>query len=219
MKDNQGKTASKGTTDPVSVTINEMSVIRMLVSVGVAALMLIAGGFYRTDWLIMLAVSYVFSAFARSYLMLPARISVKSRSRMVKGYQKYRIVGMILSGLYLVLLLFIILKRKEGFFYPIPVLVITAGFALFRIAAMLMDFRTFARVEGPYTAGLRLLDLGETVFAVLLLVHLALAIADGKFVASGFLWLVSAIIIGMLMCASAYMVVFADGEIRNYSAE
>ena len=235
MADTKGKVASRGKTvprektaarekavsrekvDAESVLINGQIVIAMAAGTAIAVLLLAAGAFYRTDWLIMLAVCAVLSAFARSYLMLPARKAKSSRTRMIKGYAKYKMSGMVLAVAFLIMLLFTIIKHKEGFFYPLPALILVAVYALIKIGSLVMDFRVFGDVDGPYTAGLKLMDLGGTLLALLLIVHLVAAIIDGTFVAAGILWIVTAAVFALLLAASVYMVVFADSEIRYFS--
>lgn len=211
------QTVSREKVDAESVLINGQIVIAMAAGTAFAVLLLAAGAFYRTDWLIMLAVCAVLSAFARSYLMLPARKAKSGRSRMIKGYAKYKMSGMVLAVAFLIMLLFTIIKHKEGFFYPLPALIFVALYALFKIGALVMDFRVFGDVDGPYAAGLKLMDLGGALLALLLIVHLVAAIIDGTFVAAGILWIVTAAVFALLLAASVYMVVFADSEIRYFS--
>ncbi len=223
MTDTRGKTATRGKAvsrekvDAESVLINGQIVMAMAGGTLFAVLMLVFGAFYRTDWLIMLAVCAVLSAFARSYLMLPARKAKNSRSRMIKGYAKYKMSGVILAVSFLIMLLFTVIKHREGFFYPLPAIIFTAVYALFKIGALVMDFRVFGEVDGPYAAGLKLMDLGGALLALLLVVHLVAAIIDGTFVAAGILWIVTAAVFALLLAASVYMIVFADSEIRYFS--
>ncbi len=215
-----GETKRKGTvkekTDPAAVAINGMMITNMIVDIAAAVILLLCGMLYRSDWMTMLAISFTLTACARGYLLLPARKSEQVRNK-VRGYQKYKLSGMILSILYLALLLFIVVKRKEGFFYPVPVLIVICVFAVYKILAMVVDSRAFSEADGPYTAGLRILDLVETVFAVLLLIQGVFAAASGAYVAAGMVWILSAAVSCILLLASIYMVVFADGEIRLYS--
>ena len=217
MTNTKGRTASRENVDAESVLINGQIVTAMAAGTAFALLMLVCGVLYRTDWLIMLAVCAVLSAFARSYLMLPARKAKNGRSRMIKGYAKYKMSGIVLAAAFLIILLFTIIKHREGFFYPLPALILVAAFSLFKIGATVMDFRVFGDVDGPYAAGLKLMDLGGALMAVLLVVHLVAAIIDGTFVAAGILWIVTAAVFALLLAASGYMVVFADSEIRYFS--
>ncbi|MBP3902222.1 MAG: hypothetical protein J6D53_12360 [Blautia sp.] len=223
MTDTRGKAASRGKAaarekvDAESVLINGQIVMAMAAGTAFAVLMLVSGALYRTDWLIMLAVCAVLSALARSYLMLPARKAKNSRSRMIKGYAKYKMSGMILAVSFLIMLLFTVIKHREGFFYPLPAIIFAAIYALFKIGALVMDLRVFGEVDGPYAAGLKLMDLGGALLAVLLVVHLVAAIVDGTFVAAGILWIVTAVVFALLLAASVYMIVFADSEIRYFS--
>ena len=216
MNETKRRGNAKEKTDPAAVTINGMMITNMIVDIAAAVFVLLCGVLYRSDWMIMLAISFTLTACARGYLLLPARRSEQVRNK-IRGYQKYKLSGMILSVLYLVLLLFIVVKRKEGFFYPVPVLIVICALAVYKILAMVMDFRAFSEADGPYTAGLRILDLVETVFAVLLLIQIVFAAASGAYVASGMVWILSAVVSCILLLASIYMVVFADGEIRLYS--
>ena len=136
---------------------------------------------------------------------------------MIKGYAKYKMSGVILAVSFLIMLLFTVLKHREGFFYPLPAIIFTAVYALFKIGALVMDFRVFGEVDGPYAAGLKLMDLGGALLALLLVVHLVAAIIDGTFVAAGILWIVTAAVFALLLAASVYMIVFADSEIRYFS--
>jgi len=217
MAEMRAKAGPRERIDPAAVRINQMLTAGMIVSTAAAAIMLFAGGWYRADWLIMLGIVILAGAFARGCLMLPAHRPGKKRSRLLKGFQKYRLSGMILAFFYLAMLVFTIVKRKEGFFYPLPVMIITVLYAVFRIAALVLDMRLFAKTEGPYTAGLRILDLEDAVLSVLLIIHVIAAALSGAFVASGFLWIFTAIVSVLLLAVSAYMVVFAEGEIRYYS--
>ena len=218
MSEIRGKAGPKERIDPAAVRINQMLTLEIIVSTACAAVMLFAGGWYRSDWLIMLGIVILAGAFARGCLLLPAHRPGRKRSRLMKGYQKYRLSGIILAFFYLAALVFTIVKRKEGFFYPLPILIITVLYAVYRIAALLLDMRLFADAEGPYTAGLRILDLEDAALAFLLIIHVIAAALSGAFVASGFLWILTALISILLLAASVYMVVFADGEIRHYSA-
>ena len=217
MSNTKGRTGSRDKVDAETVMINGQIVAAMAAGTVFAVLMLVSGALYRTDWLIMLAVCEVFGTFARSYLMLPARKAKNSRSRMIKGYAKYRMSGMVLAVSFLIMLLFTIIKHKEGFFYPLPALIFVAVYALVKIGTLVMDSRVFADSDGPYVAGLRLMDLGGALFAVLLAVHLIAALIDGTFVAAGILWIVTAAVFALLLAASVYMVIFADSEIRYFS--
>ena len=124
---------------------------------------------------------------------------------------------MILSILNLVILLFIVVKRKEGFFYPVPVLIAVCAYAVYKAFALVTDLRAFAQTDGPYTAGLRIMELGETLFTVLLVIQAVFAEVSGAYVASGMVWILSAVVSLILLLVSLYMVVFADSEIRYFS--
>ena len=216
MKETNRKGTAREKTDPAAVTINELQIINMIVDIAAAVFLLACGTLYRSDWMIMLAISFTLAACARGYLLLPGRKSGQSRNK-IRGYQKYKLSGMILSVLYLILLLFIVIRRKEGFFYPLPVLIVICIYSVYKILAMAMDLRAFAETDGPYTAGLRIMDLEETVFAVLLLIQAVFAAVSGAYVAAGMIWILSAVVTCILLLASIYMVVFADSEIRHYS--
>ncbi|MBQ9064891.1 MAG: hypothetical protein IJ123_05550 [Blautia sp.] len=203
--------------DPAAVEINRGMVISITVNTAIAVIMLVFGGWYRTDWLIMLAIGLLISGFARSMLFLPARKPGRVKSRILKGYQKYRLSGIILAALYLVMVVFVVLKHKEGFFYPLPVLLATAVLAVYKIAALVYDMRLFMETEGPYTAGLRIMDLGEALFACMLIIQLIAAALSGVFVADGIIWIVTVVFCALLFAASIYMIIFADGEIRYHS--
>ena len=213
-----GSPASKERTDPAAIAINGMTVTAMIIGTVAAVLMLAAGAFYRSDWMIMLAVCFTLSVFARGFLILPVKKVRKTKARIARGYERYRITGLTLTVLYLILLLFVIIKRKEGFFYPLPVLILTLFFAAYKIASLVLNQRAYGDVDGPYTAGLRLMDIGEAAFALLLIVHAVMAIIDRTYVAAGFIWIATAIVMVLLLAASVYMVIFAGNEIRYYSA-
>ena len=216
MAETRRRGSAKEKADPAALAINGMMLTNMIVDIAAAVIMLVCGVLYRSDWMFMLAISFTLGACARGYLLLPVRKSEQTRNR-VRGYQKYKLSGMILSILNLVILLFIVVKRKEGFFYPVPVLIAVCAYAVYKAFALVTDLRAFAQTDGPYTAGLRIMELGETLFTVLLVIQAVFAEVSGAYVASGMVWILSAVVSLILLLVSLYMVVFADSEIRYFS--
>lgn len=199
-----------------AVDANYYVVMSVAVGTVFALSLLVTGVVLKSEWFLMLAVYYAVLSFGRSYFLVPARRGRTSRSYLIRGYQKVRMAGILFILFQLILLLFIILKRKEGYFYPVPVRVLLSVFILFRLFLLYQDYIISFGGTGPYAMALKCEDALGFLMGILFIVHILFAVSKGSNIPGESLWVVGAAIFGVQILCSGYLLLFSYGKIRSY---
>ena len=214
MNEKQQPSSLKKESKGIYPDLGNLAVLSMFAGTVFSFLLFVSGIVCRSNWFLILSIFYAGLSFARSYCYPPVRKGKNTRSRILKGYQKYQIAGAVLLFFSCVVFLYSVLSRG-GYYYPLPIAVLFILFLVGRLLLIILDFQEYQRYVGPAAAGLRMIDFGELILLLLFTVHLVMALTGRNRITPSGLRIPTAVVFGFLALSAGYMIWFAGEEIKT----
>ena len=193
------------------------------VNAGYIILKFFSGVILRSDWMIVFALYYTVLTILRSSLIHYIRRNERKQN-MRAEYRRYRLVGIMMLGLNVVLsgIVSRMIGKDEAYEYPGVLIYAMAAYTFYAVTLAIMGLFRFHRHGSPVFSAVKTVNLAAAIMA---LINLEAAMLhhfgggdDTRFrhtmlgISGLGAWLI-------LLCISVYMIVHASGELSRMQKE